>query len=150
MIHKQQMGYEKKDIAYGLCQALVRNYLNDLSKGKEIETPIIFQGGVAFNKGIVRAFEENLKVKVVIPPHHEALGAIGVALMAVELSDGNRTDTSFKGFNICSHELATNSFECRSCSKLCEVTQLVQNDRVIARWGAKCQLWEGTDIDQKN
>ena len=29
MIHRQQMGHQTKDIVYGLCQALVRNYLNN-------------------------------------------------------------------------------------------------------------------------
>lgn len=30
MIHKQQMGHRTDDIIYGLCQALVRNYLNNV------------------------------------------------------------------------------------------------------------------------
>jgi predicted CoA-substrate-specific enzyme activase len=47
MIHKQQMGYPEKDILMGLCEALVRNYLSNVGKGKKIEEPIIFQGGVA-------------------------------------------------------------------------------------------------------
>jgi activator of 2-hydroxyglutaryl-CoA dehydratase len=34
MIHKQQLGYSKKDIIAGLCEALVRNYLNNVAKGK--------------------------------------------------------------------------------------------------------------------
>ena len=29
MIHKRWMGYQTKDMVYGLCQALVRNYLNN-------------------------------------------------------------------------------------------------------------------------
>jgi len=29
MIHRQQMGYQTKDMVYGLCQVLVRNYLNN-------------------------------------------------------------------------------------------------------------------------
>ena len=56
MIHKQQLGYSKEDIINGLCEALVRNYLNNIGKGKEILPPIVFQGGVAANKGIKKAF----------------------------------------------------------------------------------------------
>ena len=29
MIHKRWMEYQTKDMVYGLCQALVRNYLNN-------------------------------------------------------------------------------------------------------------------------
>ena len=34
MIHKQQMGFPVEDIIMGLCEALVRNYLNNVGKGK--------------------------------------------------------------------------------------------------------------------
>ena len=54
MIHKTQMGYSKEDIIHGLCDALVRNYLNNVGKGKDIKPPIVFQGGVAYNKGIIK------------------------------------------------------------------------------------------------
>ena len=58
MIHKQQMGCSLPDILAGLCDALVRNYLNNVGKGKEILAPVVFQGGVAANAGMVRAFEK--------------------------------------------------------------------------------------------
>lgn len=45
MIHKQQMGHRVEDILYGLCEALARNYLNNLGLGKEILAPVVFQGG---------------------------------------------------------------------------------------------------------
>ena len=51
MIHKQQLGYETEDIIAGLCDSLVKNYLNNVSRGKEILPPVVFQGGVAANKG---------------------------------------------------------------------------------------------------
>ena len=31
LIHKQQLGYSVEDLLYGLCQALVRNYLSNLA-----------------------------------------------------------------------------------------------------------------------
>jgi activator of 2-hydroxyglutaryl-CoA dehydratase len=36
------MGHAAADIIAGLCQALVRNYINNLLKGKEILEPILF------------------------------------------------------------------------------------------------------------
>jgi predicted CoA-substrate-specific enzyme activase len=47
MIHKQQLGYHESNIIMGLCEALVRNYLNNVGKGKEIVQKVFFQGGVA-------------------------------------------------------------------------------------------------------
>ena len=43
MIHKQQMGYSKEDIIAGLCEALVRNYMNNLVKNRTLPEPILFQ-----------------------------------------------------------------------------------------------------------
>jgi len=63
MIHKQQTGAKREDIIRGLCEALVRNYLNNVGKGKDIEEPIVFQGGVAANKGIKAEFEKALDKK---------------------------------------------------------------------------------------
>jgi len=84
MIHKQQMGYKLGDIINGLCEALVRNYLNNVGKGKEILAPVVFQGGVAANAGIKAAFEKALKLPVTIPEHFNVMGAIGAAQLARE------------------------------------------------------------------
>ncbi len=45
MIHKQQLGHNQEDIIRGLCNALVRNFLSNVGKGKDIKVPILFQGG---------------------------------------------------------------------------------------------------------
>jgi predicted CoA-substrate-specific enzyme activase len=141
MIHKQQMGHKTEDILYGLCQSLVRNYLNNVGMGKDIQPPIVFQGGVAFNQAIVKALEEELGAKIIVPPHHEVMGAVGAALLAHEkMVNGNRSD--FKGFGVSDVEYHTSSFECKSCPNLCEIAQLSLNGTVLARWGGRCDLWE--------
>jgi predicted CoA-substrate-specific enzyme activase len=143
MIHKQQMGHKTEDILYGLCQSLVRNYLNNVGMGKDIQSPIVFQGGVAFNQAIVKALEEELDAKIIVPPHHEVMGAVGAALLAHEkMVNGSRSD--FKGFGVSDVEYHTSSFECKSCPNLCEIAQLSLNGTVLARWGGRCDLWEGS------
>src|SRR5690554_5793785 len=67
MIHKQQMGHGIPDILAGLCAAMVRNYLNNVGKGKELLPTVFFQGGVAANVGMRRSFEEALGLPVYIP-----------------------------------------------------------------------------------
>ncbi len=142
MIHKQQMGHRIEDIVYGLCQALVRNYLNNVGLGKDIKLPIVFQGGVAFNQGIVKALQEELDVEIVVPLHHEVMGAIGVALLAHEEMANNNNGSKFKGFGISEVKYHTSSFECKTCPNLCEIAQLSLNGQVLARWGGRCDLWE--------
>ena len=84
MVHKQQMGHAVEDILYGLCEALARNYLNNIGLGKEILPPVVFQGGVAANQGMIRAFEEALGTEIITPPYFLVMGAIGAALVARE------------------------------------------------------------------
>ncbi len=80
MIHLQQIATPVKDIVAGLCFAVARNFISSLGKGKKLEFPVLFQGGVAANAGVVRAFRELLNAgeeDLIIPQHHASMGAIG-------------------------------------------------------------------------
>lgn len=141
MIHKQQVGYKTEDIIFGLCEALVRNYRNNLAKGKKINSPIVFQGGVAANSGIKRAFEEALESKIIIPRHYDVMGAIGAALLAKDkVQDGRKT--SFKGFEAAELDYKTSSFYCGGCSNNCEITKIAVDKEILAYWGSRCGKWE--------
>ncbi|MHA1618157.1 MAG: acyl-CoA dehydratase activase, partial [Promethearchaeota archaeon] len=100
MIHKQQLGYPEQDIIRGLCEALVRNYLNNVAKGKDIQPPIMFQGGVAANMGIREAFERSLGLKIQVPEHYDVMGAIGAAILAQEEISVHPRPSSFLGWQI--------------------------------------------------
>lgn len=146
MIHKQQMGHNLPDILAGLCEALVRNYLNNVGKGKEIRGPIVFQGGVAANVGIVKAFERALGQTVFVPPHFNVMGAVGAAILAKEVY-WERGETAFRGFAVATDEFTATSFECAGCANMCEVIGIKLNNRVIARWGDRCGKWEQSAHD---
>ena len=86
MIHLQQEATPDYDIVAGLCHALARNFHSNICRGKDFERPIAFQGGVAANAGMVRAFENVLELEpgeLVIPEHFASMGAIGAGLTAV-------------------------------------------------------------------
>ncbi len=144
MIHKQQMGHSREDIIGGLCEALVRNYLANLAKGKKLDSPIVFQGGVAANIGIVKAFEKALGVQIIIPEHFDVMGAYGVALLARENIEAASGKTHFKGFDKLNGSYTTESKECSGCSNCCEIVQITYNDDPVACWGDKCGKWSGT------
>jgi predicted CoA-substrate-specific enzyme activase len=147
MVHKQQMGHRTEDILYGLCQALVRNYLNNVGLGREIQPPVVFQGGVAFNRAIVKAFEEELGFEIIVPSHHEVMGAIGAALLVREEMADNRK-SNFNGFGVSEIDYHTSSFECKACANLCEIAQISNNGHVLARWGGRCDRWERVTAEE--
>jgi predicted CoA-substrate-specific enzyme activase len=144
MIHKQQIGTSTEDIIYGLCQALVRNYLNNLAKGKELLGPIVFQGGVAANHGIRKAFEEALEQKVIVPKYHHVMGAIGSAILAKKVG---LEETKFKGFEASNLDYCTSGFNCGGCSNGCEVVQVKVASKTLACWGGRCGKWEEEMVD---
>jgi predicted CoA-substrate-specific enzyme activase len=80
MIHLQQIATPVEDIVAGLCFAVARNVRSNLARGRELEKPVVFQGGVAANAGVVRAFREVLGLadgELLIPEYHASMGAIG-------------------------------------------------------------------------
>jgi len=141
MIHKQQMGHNMPDIIRGLCEALVRNYLNNVAKGKDILPPIVFQGGVAANQGIKAAFENVLGQPVIVPKYYNVMGAIGAAQLAKEKTD-QTGETNFKGFEVSTIPFRTSSFECDGCSNNCEIIEIYEENKVIGRWGSRCGRWD--------
>jgi predicted CoA-substrate-specific enzyme activase len=142
MIHKQQMGHAVEDILYGLCQALARNLTSNLCQGRDLRPPVVFQGGVAANVGMVRAFEEALGHPIVVPPHFQFIGAIGVARLAQEYILAGGGPTAFRGFEAGSLHYDTSSFECQACPNACEIVVLRIGGEVVARWGGRCERWE--------
>ncbi|MCX7842600.1 MAG: acyl-CoA dehydratase activase [Clostridia bacterium] len=141
MIHKQQTGHSLEDIINGLCEALVRNYLNNLAKSKDIEEPIVFQGGVAANIGIAAAFERALGKKIIIPGYYDVMGAYGAALIAKEKMASSNSPSAFCGFQAIENEYRAKSIECHDCSNQCEVIEILSNGEPIARWGDRCGKW---------
>ncbi|MBI5583859.1 MAG: CoA activase, partial [Deltaproteobacteria bacterium] len=87
MIHLQQEATPDYDIIAGLCFAVARNLKSNIAKGKNIIKPVSFQGGVAANAGVRRAFAEVLGLgagELIIPRHFFSMGAIGASLVVQE------------------------------------------------------------------
>ena len=85
IIHHQQEGKSIEDILLGLCYAVVKNYKNTVIKNLTINKPIVFIGGVANNKGIIKALTEILELnkgELIIPDHFDIIGAIGAAIIS--------------------------------------------------------------------
>jgi predicted CoA-substrate-specific enzyme activase len=138
MIHKQQIGHSVEDIVAGLCDSLVKNYLNNVCRGKEILPPIVFQGGVAANRGIQKALEKELEVSLIIPEYFDVMGAIGAAKLVKKVKPSK---TQFRGFDLSRKSCSTRGFECNECENQCEVIQLLVDHQIVACWGDLCERY---------
>ena len=133
LVHKAQVGYAKEDIIAGLCKSVVLNYLNNVGKGKKIVGPIIFQGGVSKNKGVVKYFKEILKEDIIVDENSHLMGAIGIVFLARRNKTGNTYSLEMKNV-----KFITKAFECHRCPNTCELLKIYRNDELVDSWGSKC------------
>lgn len=136
LVHKSQIGHKKEDIIAGLCQAVVNNYLNNVGKGKKIKPPIVFQGGVSKNIGVVKAFEKTVCHKIYVDDNSHLMGALGVAILS---KSEKEIEFSFDVEDIL---FETKGVECTGCSNNCEIIRVIRNKEVIDSWGNRCPKGE--------
>ncbi len=145
-VHALQAGLPMEDVLAGLCDALVRNYLNNVGKGKEILEPIVFQGGVSENIGVVRAFQRKLGCDVIIPKHNTIMGAVGSALLAKRQTANGKRPTTFYGFELTDVDFASRAIRCDDCANLCQIICATREDEILAVWGDKCGKYTGNHM----
>jgi predicted CoA-substrate-specific enzyme activase len=93
MIHLQNKGERLEDIIYGLHVGNARNYMSTIVSNRVLEDPILFIGGLALNTLQVRAFQSYFP-EIIVPEYCTSVGALGVALHALEQGIENHIDLS--------------------------------------------------------
>jgi predicted CoA-substrate-specific enzyme activase len=134
LVHKIQMGHAKEDIIAGVCNAVVANYLNNVGKGKRINAPVVFQGGVSKNQGVVAAFEKALGCSVLVDPNGHLMGAIGAAILAQNAQVRRNFDFSIEHMDFHIREAF-----CGKCSNNCEIICVYRDEKLIDSWGNRCE-----------
>lgn len=77
-------GLPLEDIVAGLHNALAGRVARMVQRLR-VEPDVVLTGGVAKNIGVVRAMQENLGYKILVPPDPLLTGAIGAAILGKEL-----------------------------------------------------------------
>lgn len=146
LVSHQHSGAKKEDLVAGLAYSIVLNYLNKVVGPRKIGDKIFFQGGVAWNRGVVAAFERVLDKKITVPPHHDLTGAIGAAILAMEeMKDG---PTKFKGFDLSERDYRLSTFECHHCPNLCLIRRVEVEGEKPLFYGGRCERYEVGDSEK--
>jgi predicted CoA-substrate-specific enzyme activase len=151
-----QQGASIPDITAGLAYSVALNYLNRVVRGRKIGEVIYFQGGTAYNDAVAAAFSQILGKRIIVPPHNGIIGAIGMALIAQEVTrekarvrsaqEGNAsarslsrnlTMSTFRGFDINRTHFEVREFVCKACSNYCDMKEITV-DGQKTYWGDKC------------
>jgi predicted CoA-substrate-specific enzyme activase len=140
LVHHQQRGARTDELVGGLSYSIVQNYLNRVVGEKRVGNRIFFQGGTAFNKGVVAAFEKWLGKDIVVPENHDVTGAIGVAILAKEEKTWN--ESTFKGFDLSERKYELTTFECKGCSNMCLIRKVSIEGEKPLFYGSRCEKYD--------
>jgi (R)-2-hydroxyacyl-CoA dehydratese activating ATPase len=77
-------GVPVEEIVAGLHDSIAVK-ISKMVKRLKLEPDVVFTGGVAKNSGVVKALEQHLGCKVLIPPEPLLSGALGAALLGKDL-----------------------------------------------------------------
>jgi predicted CoA-substrate-specific enzyme activase len=145
----QQRGVEVDDLCAGLCYSIVQNYLNRVVEDHKVGNIIFFQGGTAYNRGVKMAFEKVTGKPIVVPPHHDVLGAIGMALLSrdwhLAQTKGNGEHppkTTFRGFDLRNVAYSFDTFECEDCANRCEIHVVEIKGEKTLHYGSRCGKYD--------
>lgn len=127
-------GFTKKEVAAAVLYSVRDNYLNKVVGGLSIGNRIYFQGATARNKGLIAAFEELLKIPILVSPFCHLTGALGMALLILEREPVKRT---FKGLAFAEEKVETEVETCTLCRNRCNLSIIHAGDEKVV-WGAKC------------
>jgi len=168
LLSYQQQGAERKDLVAGLAYSIVTNYLNRVVSHRKVGQRIFFQGGTAFNRSVVSAFEAVTGKSIVVPDHHEVTGALGAAelarrhmeQLAAQGHSQNKTKpqakevtplkSTFRGFDLSQLEYKIRSFECTHCPNNCEIKEVIIPGSDPLYYGSRCDRYNLTKDQTSN
>ncbi|MBE0673035.1 MAG: CoA activase [Bacteroidales bacterium] len=147
MIHLQQVATPVHDIVAGLCFAVARNLKSTLGRGKHFSPPVLFNGGVAANKGMVRAFRDVLDMtdgQLIVSDHHASMGALGAVYHALE---NGSSGTSFTGLEKLEAYLVSDQRQKLSHQQLTDPGTIINKEVFPLRNGnVKTGVYLGVDV----
>ncbi|HSB82590.1 MAG TPA: acyl-CoA dehydratase activase [Candidatus Methylomirabilis sp.] len=136
-----QEGYSHQDVAAGLVYAVAHNYLSKVKGTRRVGKKVLFQGGLAMNRAVGSALERCVGKPVVIPPRPELLGAVGVALLAMERAADTLVPTT-KLADLAEPVLQDRGhFTCDGCGNRCAITRFEVGGRRFP-FGGRCTRFE--------
>lgn len=141
LVGHQAHGASTADLAAGLAYSVVQNYLQRVVCDRPVGDHVFFQGGTAFNRAVVAAFQQVTGKPITVPEHHEVTGAIGCALMARDYALTGQP-TRFKGWDLSQRTYTQESFECKACANRCEINRVLIEGEQPLVYGGRCEKFE--------
>jgi predicted CoA-substrate-specific enzyme activase len=139
----QQEGHSRDAIVAGLVYAIAGNYLTRVKGSRCVGRKVFLQGGVALNRAVGHAFAHSVGRQIVIPRSPELLGALGVALLALQRRGSQHTADEIRDLlALAGPELKrVGRFTCGACKLACSIDRFEVAGRRFP-FGGRCSLYE--------
>ncbi|MCC8016441.1 MAG: acyl-CoA dehydratase activase [Clostridiales bacterium] len=140
----QRDGATVGDISAGLSISVVKNALYKViraSSAEELGKEIVVQGGTFLNDAILKAFENEIGVKVTRPNIAGLMGAYGAALYAME--NGSEKSSLISAVEISDFTHKSYPITCKGCTNQCKMTVNVFSNGKKFISGNKCEKGAG-------
>lgn len=142
LIHHQNNGSSRGDLAAGVAVSIVRNYLERVANHKTLGGRIMFLGGVAANDAVRAAFERETGETFQSPEFFAVSGALGAALKALDaVNTGDVIPYARAPVALHLDKMERKSFSCSGCTNQCTIDRYSIEDRVVYH-GGRCDRWE--------
>lgn len=140
----QKEGATVADISAGLAYSVIRNAIQKVIKvrdPKKLGEHIVVQGGTFYSDAVLRAFEKITGREVVRPKMSGTMGAIGMALIAMEKGEGESTLLDQSAIDAFTY--TTKHTRCGQCANNCAlaVHRFGDGSRYIT--GNRCERGAG-------
>jgi len=145
IVTEQKNGSSSGDIIAGICRSIIENVFTKvirISNFSHLGDKVVVQGGTFKNDAVLRALEQYIERPVVRAPYPGEMGALGVALLSKENSDGTASRfiglDALDGFNYEKNPGQT----CPFCANHCSRTVVSFNDGSSYVTGNRCERGE--------
>ena len=142
LVNALSKGVTVSDISAGLAYSIAENYLEKVVENRPVGENIVFQGGVASNPAVVKAFSVILGKPVHVHPHNRISGAIGAALIARDRveKEGRSSPAAGSLRDRIGRDYEVTCFECCHCSNRCQVNRITIEEETIY-FGDTCERY---------
>lgn len=147
----QKEGASVEDIAAGLCYSVIKNAIWKVIKLRDpadLGENIVVQGGTFYGDGILRSFEKVTSRRPIRPSIAGLMGAMGMALIAMEKSTGYSSILDEKELKSFSYRHIQTS--CKKCSNQCSLNVNIFPDGERFITGNRCERGAGLDLSKKD
>ncbi len=141
----QKEGAPVGDISAGLSYSVVRNALYKvirISRPEELGAKVVVQGGTFFNDAVLRAFEKTVGREVIRPNIAGLMGAFGMALLARQVYEEEKTSSALTPSSLPSSSLPSSSLPSSSLPSSSLIDRQTLAQFTVAAKNLRCSKCE--------